>query len=182
MKAWLRSLYEAQNEDIIPHYFTAKTSRRKVDIRSDDICLLDYHSVFTPYDCYALSYCWAHSSDQFSLGIGISDDDDTVSLLETLVKGLEDHCTSTTPSVEYLRVEIYTAFEEISNKTMFWLMKAKFMPAVEKLHFELYDGVVNSDLTLALLQSLVKLQSLEIRIGHIIYIISGVAFWTKVPQ
>ena len=84
--------------------------------------------------------------------------------METLVKGLEDHCTSTTPSVEHLRVKLANVSKEISNKTMFWLMKAKFMPAVEKLNFE--SNVVNSDLTLALLQSLVKLQSLEIQIGY----------------
>ena len=77
--------------------------------------------------------------------------------METLVKGLVDHCTPTTPSVEHL---IVAESEEISNKTMFWLMKAKFMPAVEKLDF--ISNVVKSDLTLALLQSLVKLQSLNL--------------------
>ena len=156
-KVLLRSLYEAQNEDIIKHYFTAETSRRQVTIGS-----FYSNSLTTPYDCYALSYCLAHSSDQFSLSIGIRRDDD-VSLVETLVKGLEDHCTSTTPSVEHLRVVLHTKSEG-SNKTMFWLMKAKFMPAVENLYFE--SNVVNSDFTLALLQSLVKLQTLEIDIGH----------------
>ena len=155
----LRSLYEAQNEDIIPHYFTAETSRRQVDIGSG------YNNpLTTPYDYYALSYSLAHSSDQFTLNIGIRRDDD-VSLVETLVKGLEDHCTSTTPSVEHLRVGLVTESDEISNKTMFWLMKAKFLPLVEKLNFE--SKFVNSDLTLAFLQSLAKLQSLEIHIfGH----------------
>ena len=61
-------------------------------------------------------------------------------------------------------MELLTESEEISNKTMFWLMKVKFMPAVEKLHFE--SKVVYSDLTLALLQSLAKLQSLVILIGQ----------------
>ena len=157
-KVLLRSLYEAQNEDIIPHYFTAQTTRRKADIGS-----AYSDSLSTPYDCYALSYCLAHSSDQFTLSIGIRGDDD-VSLVETLVKGLEDHCTSTTPSVEHLRVKLNTESEGISNKTMFWLVKPKFMPAVEKLDF--VSNVVNSDLTLALLQSLLKLQSLLIRIEH----------------
>ena len=155
-KMLLRSLYEAQNKDIIPQYFTAKTSRREVAIG------LPYSNLLsTPYDCYALSYCLAHSSDQFSLNMAIKSDDD-VSLVETLVKGLEDHCTSTTPSVEHLTVLLNPESEEISNKTMFWLMKAKFMPAVKKLDFE--SIVVNSDFTLALLQSLVKLQSLKIYI------------------
>ena len=152
----LRSLYEAQNKDIIPHYFTAETSRTHVDIGSRYII-----SLSTPYDCYALSYCLAHSSDQFSLGICIKRDDE-VSLVETLVKGLKDHCTSTTTLVEHLTVVLDTESEEISNKTMFWLMKAKFMPAVKKLDFE--SIVVNSDFTLGLLQSLVKLQSLNIHI------------------
>ena len=157
-KVLLRSLYDAQNEDIIPHYFIAEISRRQVATGS-------YHmySLSTPYDCYALSYCLAHSSDQFTLYIGIRDDD--VSLVETLVKGLEDHCTSTTPSVEHLTVVLDTESEEISNKTMFWLMKAKFVPAVEKLNFE-SKNVLNGDLTLALLQSFVKLHSFVIDVGH----------------
>ena len=160
-KVLLRSLYEAQNEDIIPHYFTSETSRRHVVVGSDHS-----NSLSTPYDCYALSYCLTHSSNQFSLSIDISSDDD-VSLVETLVKGLEDHCTSTTPSVEHLTVmlvKLVTESEEISNKIMFWLMKAKFMPAVEELNVQ--SNFVNSYLTLALLQLLVKLQSLVIDIGH----------------
>ena len=155
-KVLLRSLYEAQNEDIIPHYFTAETSKRHVVIGSDHS-----NSLTTPYDCYALSYCLAHFSNQFSLSIFIRSDDDA-SLVETLVKGLEDHCTSTTPSVEHLRVKLDTESEEISSKTMFWLTKAKFMPVVEKFDFK--SNFVHSDLTLALLKSLVKLQSLEIKI------------------
>ena len=156
-KVLLRSLYKAQNEDIITHYFTAETSRRQVTIGSD---YDDNDSLTTPYDCYALSYCLAHSSDQFSLSIVISSDDE-VSLVETLVKGLEDHCTSTTPSVEHLRVVLVTESDEISEKTMFWLMKAKFIPAVEKLTLEL--NVIKSDLILTILQSFVKLQSLYVK-------------------
>ena len=149
----LHSLYEAQNEDIIPHYFTAETSRRQVTIGSD------YSKSLLPYDCYALSYCLAHSSDKFTLDIYIRRDDE-VSLVETLVKGLEDHCTFSTSSVKQLKVGLGTRSEEISNKTMFWLMKAKFLPGVENLRFE--SNVINSDLILTLLQSLVKLQSLLI--------------------
>ena len=160
-KVLLRSLYEAQNKDIIPHYFTAETSRRQVAIGS-----YFFNSLSTPYDCYALSYCLAHSSNQFLLSIGVRSDGD-VSLVETLVKGLEDHCTSTTPSVEHLTVKLDTKSEEISNKAMFWLMKAKFIPAVEKFHFQSFNQVfVNSYLILALLQSLVKLQSLKIYMRH----------------
>ena len=157
-KVFLRSLYEAQNENIIPHYFTAEANRRKVDIGSNF-----GNPLSTPYDCYALSYCLAHSSDQFSLTIEISSEGE-ISLVETLVKGLQDHCTSTTPSVEDLGVKLDIDSEEISKKTMFWLMKAKFMPSVEVFTF--MPGFVNRDPTLALLQSLVKLQSLVMYIGH----------------
>ena len=153
-KVLLHSLYEGQNKDIIPHYFTAETSRRQVNIGSGY-----RNSLSTPYDCYALSYCLAHSSDQFSMSIGIRRNDN-VSLVETLVKGLEDHCTSTTPSVEYLTVKLDTESEEISNKTMFWLMKAKYISAVENLTLELKLNVVKTDLIVTFLQSLVKLQSL----------------------
>ena len=169
----LRSLYEAQNKFIIPRYFTAETSRRRVIIGSgynrqvtsgSCFALVHSKSLSTPYDCYALSYCLAHSSDQFSLDIYINGDDD-VSLVETFVKGLEDHCTFTTPLVEHLRVWLITESEKISNKAMFWLMKAKFLPSVQELHFQ-SNEVESSDLTLAVLQSLAKLQSLEIDIAQ----------------
>ena len=156
-KVLLRSLYEAQNKDILPYYFTAGTSRRQVYIGFN----ISSNSLSTPFHSYAFSYCLAHSSDQFTLNISISSDDD-VSLVETLVKGLEDHCKTTTPSVEHLTVKLITMSEEISNKTMFWLMKAKFMPAVKNLNFE--SNILNSDLILAFLQILVKLQSLKINI------------------
>ena len=158
----LRPLYEAQNEDIISHYFTAETSRRQVAIGSvwRDLLFKQLNNALSaPYDCYALSYCLAHSSDQFTLHMVIRSDDE-VSLMETLVKGLEDHCTSIIPSVKHLRMLLDTESEEISNKSMCWLMKAKFMPAIQNLRFE--SSVLNSDLMLTLLQSLVKLQSLYV--------------------
>ena len=151
-KELLRSLYEAQNEDILPHYFTAETSRRRGLIGL-------VFSLSTPYDCYALSYCLAQSLDKFSLLIDITSDD-AVSLVETLVKGLEDHCTSITPSVVNLTVKLLRVSEEVSRKAMFWLMKAKFLAAVENLNLEF--RVLNSDLTLSLLQLFVELQSLVI--------------------
>ena len=110
-KVLLISLYEAQNDDIIQHYFTAR-ARRNILIGSGYSNLLS-----TAYDFYALSYCLAHSSDHFRLSITIKSYDD-VSLLETLVKGLKDHCTSITPLVEYLSVEIGTQSDEVANKTM----------------------------------------------------------------
>ena len=155
----LRSLYEAQNDNIIPHYFSGETGRRQVTIDSGYI-----NSLLTPYDCYALSYCMALSSYKLTLSIVVRSIDD-VSFVETLAKGLEDHCTSTTQSFKHVRVVFDTESEEISNKAMFWLTKAKFLPAVDKLIFK-PTVCVGSDLTLTLLQSLVKLQSLEIHIRH----------------
>ena len=157
-KVLLHALYEAQNEDIIPYYFTAETSRRQVSTDS-----INSNSLSTPYDCYALSYCLAHSSDKFTLSIGIRRDDD-VSFMVTLVKGLGDHCTSNTPSVEHLTVVFDTESEEVTNKTMFWLMKAKFMPAVENVRFH-STGVTYNDFTwLAGLKSLSELRELYITI------------------
>ena len=153
----LHSLYEAQNDNIIQHYFTAGTYKRKqVFIGSD------YNNpLSTPFDYYALSYCMAHSSDRFRLIFTITSDNE-VSLLETLVKGLEDHCISNTPLVEFLWLVIDTSFDDISDKTIFWLLKTKFLSKIEKLIFT--PRVLKSDLILAFLQSFVKLQSLTIEV------------------
>ena len=155
-KLLLRSLYEAQNEDIIPHYFSAEISRRNVSV---DVG----YRLITPYDFYAFSYCLAHSLHRFSFFTTITSEH-AYSLMETLVKGLEDHCTSITVSVDYLNVTLLYVSEEVAKKAIFWLVKAKFLLAVENMHlsFEL----LNSDLILSLLQSFVKLQSLVIRSAH----------------
>ena len=148
----LRSLYEAQNPTILSHYFNAGSSRREIDIGTSH----------TPYDCYALSYCLAHSSDQFTLVIYVSDD---VSLVETFFKGLEDHCKPTSPpTVRYLRVEFEIDSVEGSNKCLFWLAKAKFLPKLEEIDFE--TTVLNSALAHTFLQSLVNLQSLVVQVDH----------------
>ena len=156
----LRSLYEAQNPTILSHYFNADSDRREIyniDTRFSE-------GPLTPYDCYALSYCLAHSSDQFRLSIHVTDDDD-VSLVETFVKGLEDHCKPTSPpTVRYLRVRLDIDSVEGSNKCMFWLAKAKFLPKLEKIGFK--TRVLNSALAHTFLQSLVNLQSLVVRITH----------------
>ena len=124
----LRSLYEAQNPTILSHYFNADSDRREIDIGT-------HRASRMPYDCYALSYCLAHSSDQFRLSIYVRRDDN-VSLVETFVKGLEDHCKPTSPpTVRYLRVVLAIDFEG-SNKCLFWLTKAKFLPKLEKIDFK----------------------------------------------
>ena len=154
-----RSLYEAQNRSILIHYFNADSSRKEIVIDTR----VSWTSR-TPYDCYALSYCLAHSSDQFRLSIHVTDDDD-VSLVETFVKGLEDHCKPTSPpTVRYLQVELEIDSVEGSNKCLFWLAKAKFLPKLEEIGFK--TRVLNSALAHAFLQSLVNLQSLVVHVRH----------------
>ena len=153
----LRSLYEAQNPTILSHYFNADSDRRKIRI-----CKGVSEGSRTPYDCYALSYCLAHSSDQFRLSIVVTDDDD-VSHVETFVKGLEDHCKpASPPTVRYLRVRLYIRSVEGSNKCLFWVAKAKFLPKLGEIDFETI--VLDSALAHTFLQSLVNLQSLVVHV------------------
>ena len=155
----LRSLYEAQNPTILSHYFNADSGRREIVIDT-----IVSRASRTPYDCYALSYCLAHSSDQFRLSVIVWRDDD-VSLVETFVKGLEDHCKPTSPpTVRYLQVVLEIDSVEGSNKCLFWLAKANFLPKIEEIHFE--TTVLNSALAHTFLQSLVNLQSLVVRVRH----------------
>ena len=155
----LRSLYEVQNPPILSHYFNADSGRRKIGIGTR----VSWASR-TPYDCYALSYCLAHSSYQFRLSIGVSGDDD-VSLVETFFKGLEDHCKPTSPpTVRYLLIALRMDSVEGSNKCLFWLAKAKFLPKLEGIHFN--TSVLNSALAHTFLQSLVNLQSLVVHVDH----------------
>ena len=157
----LRSLYEAQNPTILSHYFNANSGRREILIGTH----VSWYSRTPYYDCYALSYCLAHSSDQFRLSIGVSGDDDDVSLVEIFVKGLEDHCKpNTPPTVRYLRVRLDIDSVEGSNKCMFWLAKAKFLPKLEEIEFT--TRVLNCALAHTFLQSLVNLQSLVVRVRH----------------
>ena len=161
----LRSLYEAQNPTILSHYFNAGSGKREIGIGTHIYQASHVSWGFsTPYDGYALSYCLAHSSDQFRLSIGVSGDDD-VSLVETFVKGLEDHCKPTSPpTVSDLLIVLLIDSVEGSNKCLFWLAKAKFLPKLEEIHFE--TTVLNSALAHTFLQSLVNLQSLEFHVTH----------------
>ena len=153
---FLHSLYEAQNPTILSHYFNADSDRRQIDIGTTI-----FQGSRTPYDCYAISYCLAHSSDEFKLSILVSRDDD-VSLVETFVKGLEDHCKPTSPpTVRHLEVVIHTDVE-VLERCLFWLAKVEFLPKVELVLFE--TEVVNSVLALTFLQS--HLQSLVIYVVH----------------
>ena len=148
----LHSLYEAQNPTILSHYFNASSDRRKIASRASH----------TPYDFYALSYCLAHSSDEFELNLLVSGDDD-VSLVETFVKGLEDHCKPTSPpTVRHLKLQVHTDSFVVSERWLFWLAKVEFLPKVELVLNN--TVVVNSVLALTFLQS--HLQSLEVHVEH----------------
>ena len=164
----LQSLYEAQNPTIISHYFSAEsTFRRMVGLGS-----ISYSPSFshTPYDCYALSYCLAHSLDEFhailAFGIDISLD---MSLIEIFVKGLEDHCQSTKPRIKNVDIKLLTETIKDSDTIMFWLMKAIFLSEVKEIHFRFGD--TSSVLVQNFLQLMVKLQFLEV------YVDSAVQSW-----
>ena len=143
----IQSLYEAQNPSILSHYFAAEESIRR------DIMISDF---LAPYHCYALGYCVAHSSVPLvDLIININTDDD-VSLLETFVRGLVDHCSkSNIPRVQRLIMNY-----GVSDKGLkFWIMKAPFLSEVKELEcFISSDGCISTDY----LQSFMKLQSLFI--------------------
>ena len=142
----IQSLYEAQNPSILSHYFAAEKSIRR------DIMISDF---LAPYHCYALGYCVAHSSVPLVLMIVINTDDD-VSLLETFVRGLVDHCSkSNIPRVQRLVMN-----NGVSNKGLkFWIMKAPFLSEVKELVINSdTDGCISTDY----LQSFMKLQSLFI--------------------
>ena len=149
------SLYEAQNTTILSHYFNASSGRREIGFGQYTTCI-------RPYDCYALSYCLAHSSGEFRLNIHVGRDHD-VSLVETFVKGVEDHCEPTSPpTVRHLEVWLDPDSFVVSERCLFWLAKVEFLPKVELVLFE--TEVVNSVLALTFLQS--HLQSLVIHAEH----------------
>ena len=152
----LRMLYEAQNEDFIPHYFAPETKRR-LDVISPDY---SNRPNLPDFDYYALSYCLAHCSDELILHIHIRGNNE-ISRLETFVKGLKDHCILAIPSVKIMTVTLESSCKEITSKALFWLMKTRFLPSVEYLSYTSED--VNNDLP-TFLQSLKNLQSLNIHL------------------
>ena len=163
----LQSPYEAQNPTLLPHYYFAESSsdgnkisigslKRRHAYGSSDI------KVSTPYDCYALSYCLAHSLDQFSLEIGISRDDE-VSLVETFVKGLNDHCKSTTPQVTQLKIYQTTESVQNSNNCLYWLTQGGYWSNVKEMEFGSKSNV-SSDCAHKFLKKLVNVQFIHIHI------------------
>ena len=160
----LQSLYEAQNPILFPHYFIDHDdSRRKFFIGSLEFNIT-YEGApdpdpYTPYDCYALSYCLANSSDQlcYSLSFGFNYDIN-IPLVETFVKGLNDHCLTTTPRVKHL--EIKKSSPSLVDRGLLWLMRANFLATVEESVLD--PAIINSSGAQTFLSSLVNLQSLEI--------------------
>ena len=158
----LRSLYEAHNPTLVSHYFADyDDSWRKFLIGCDP-----YHAVSnvdprTPFDINALSYCLANSSDQlcYSLSFGFNHDND-ISLVETFVKGLDDHCLSTVPGVKHL--EILESSPSLVNRRLPWLMKkANFLSTVEESVLD--TTIISNSGAASFLQLLVNLHSLKIQ-------------------
>ena len=156
----LRSLYEAQNPTLFPHYFTDTQSKFLIGSFGGGIVKWNTHiNPCTPYDCYALSYSLAISSDKMchSLSFGFNKDND-IPLMETFVKGLDDHCLTTTLRVNNL--EIRQSSPSLVDRGLLWLMKANFLAAVEES--VLQTTIINSCCAETFIQSLVNLQSLKI--------------------
>ena len=148
----LPCLYEAQNPSILPHYFAGEASRKRITI-----C---YSNIRTPYDCYAFSYCLAHSSYPLSLLVLDIEYESDISLVETFVKGLDDHGKNTTPNINLLQVELDIGPLEEENKCLSWLMKSKLVQIqrVRNIFRCLSSAHVNY------LQSLVNVKLLKIHV------------------
>ena len=155
-----QSLYEAQNPILLPHYFTDYRRKFLIGTVGYDHYLHTFDpNPCTPYDCYALSYCLANSSDQlcYSLSFGFNNDND-IPLVETFVKGLNDHCWTTTPRVKHLKIE--KSSPSLVNRGLLWLMRSNFLATVEES--VLHTSIINSSGAQTFLSSLVNLQSLKI--------------------
>ena len=161
----VQSLYESQNPTLLQHYFAEISSNRRIiSIGSPKPHAYSYRpsdiQVNTPYDCYALSYCLAHSLDNFSLSIAVSRDDE-VSLVETFSKGLKDHCKSTIPKVTKLTVHQTTESVQNSNNSLFWLIQANCWTELKEMQF-CANSCVNSYLAYMFLKKLVKVEFIAI--------------------
>ena len=184
----LQSLYEAQNSTLFPYYFT--DSRRKFligslrEFISTSKCWPGemYHeklkkdlTLRTPYDCYALSYCLANSSDKlcYFLILGFNNDND-ISLVETFVKGLNDHSKFTIPRIKYL--EIKESSPSLVNRGLLWLMRSNFLPTVEES--VLHTTIINISGVQTFIPSLVNLQLLMIGASSSVYAYEGASPYT----
>ena len=158
---FLQSLYEAQNPTLLPHYFTVCDDSRRtffIGTSQDDAFPGMNSNPNTPYDCYALSYCLANSSDCYFLTFGFNYYGKDIPLVETFVKGLNDHCLSNTPRVKHLEIE--ASSPSLVDRGLPWLMKADFLATVEEC--VLHTSIINNSSAQTFLQSLVNLKSLKI--------------------
>ena len=159
----LQSLYEAQNPALLPVYFSGNDSRRNISIGTSSSSSSSFTScteIQRPYDGYALSYCLVHSSDEFNLCFNLSREDD-ISLVETFVKGLDDHHRSTKPRVKQLKVKLG---EQYSNKFLFWVAKASCSTALEEMELESISSL-SSDLACTFIKQFCKVRCLYIHVG-----------------
>ena len=158
----LQSLYEAQNPSLLPHYYaTDSNGDRRMILIGSSFEFPRGTQFRTSYDCYALSYCLARSSDDFCVSIGISRDDQ-VTLVETFSKGLYDHCNSTTPRFIKLTLHQYTESVQNSNNCLFWLARGNFWSEVKEIKF-IFKSSVRSDCVYKLLKKLVNIQFIFIK-------------------
>ena len=158
----LRSLYEAQNPTLFSHYFTdCDDSRKKFFIGS--LRFIIHQDLHTPYDYYALSYCLANSSDELCSCLSFCfHNDSDIPLVETFVKGLNDHCLATTPRVKHFKIK--DSSPSLVDRGLLWLMKANFLATVEESDLDF--TIINSSGAQTFLSSLVNLQSLKIHNPH----------------
>ena len=164
----LRSLYEAQNPAITSHYFSAGSS----DSSSNEVAIGELsqlhfsgiHKSSTLYDCYALSYCIAHFSNQFTLSLAICTDED-IRLLDMFLQGLGDHCKCAIPAVRCLRLLLLIEPLDESDKLLHWILKTKFITEVKELKIEFTN--ISNHLVNDFLKWFVKLESLQINIDSL---------------
>ena len=134
----LRSLYEAQNTAITSHYFSAGSSYScSSDVEIGEFFQVHFSGIrksSTLYDCYALSYCLVHFSDQYTLSLAICDED--FRLLDMFLQGLGNHCKYTIPSLRYLRVLVQIDPLDESDKLLHWILKTMFLTEVKELKIE----------------------------------------------
>ena len=155
----LQSLYEAQNDTLVPHYFAADCDEKNLGIFSCDCgrTVILISSFSRPYLSYASSYCLAHSSAPLSISLFISGEND-MSCLETFIKGLRDHCSLSMPHVKNLALNS----RQHLNACLSWIAEFTFLPELEEMHFYLTN--VKSTPVQSFLKTLVKLRLLDIAI------------------
>lgn len=171
----LRSFYEAQNPIIIQKYYMSE-NRRRITIGSS---MRPNHFSQSPYDCYALSYCLANSSNHFCITIRIHNESDCTSL-EMFAKGMKDHYKSTELRVECLELNLHipSALPHISGhvtqammvphsivlsnyaKCLYWLTNVDFLRELRSLTF-IYDAE-DLQFSTEFIKSLTSLETLNV--------------------